>query len=160
MQLALTIDGKTTYLPESEQDTAMQQYWQARQQGDTTAKLERVQHAPLVLVTAPDDDDDDPDDPPPAATPGGMVSTVAQARIQQQETWLSKAGFALKPPLFTPGTRVVDLGDENFRIERQRVAALPRFPVVTEQVTRQIAAERRLDRTCLLYTSPSPRDDR
>ena len=83
---------------------------------------------------------------PPAATPGGVVSPLAQRRIQQQEAWLSKAGFAFKPPLFAPGTRVVDLGDENFRIERQRVAALPRFPVAVARVTRQITAEQRQDR--------------
>lgn len=151
--IALTISGKTEYLDEDKRDDAMQRYWQAKQSGDQTANLVKVEKMPLVLVKP--DDDDDPEDPPPAATPSGVISPIAQARITQQETWLMKAGFSLPPPLFAPGTRVVELGDENFRIERQRVDKMPLFSLAMDRICDQIRHEARSDievglRQCLM----------
>jgi hypothetical protein len=137
--LALTLNGTTEYLNTSQKEDAMRRYWTARQAGDATARLVEVDHPPQT----DDDDDDDPDDPPPA--PAGSVSSLAESRIQLQEQWLSEAGFSLAPPLFAPGTRVLPLGDDNFRLERQRVVRLPHFPIAASGVRECIRAEARQD---------------
>lgn len=140
--LALTILGSTEHLDESEasRDDAMRRYWQAKQKGDATARLVRVEDlSPANGPTLPDDDPDD--DPPPAAP--GVVSPLAEVRIAMQESWLAKAGFALAPPLFAPGTRVMPLGDRNFRIERQRVEGLPPFHGAAKSIIVTVGQEKR-----------------
>ncbi len=132
--LALTLQGEISYLAESEQEDALERYWNARQSGDQTAKLIRLEGEP------PEPEDDDP---PP--TPPGARSEVAQERIRLQEAWLADAGFALPPPLYAPGTRVIALGDQNFRLERQRVENMPRFEDAAQAVREQIYKESRDD---------------
>jgi len=129
--LALTINNHTTFLPESEADDAMYRYWTAKSNGDTSANLVRINRIPEVV--------------PVTTTPAGEVSALAVARIEEQETWLNEAGFSLPPPIYAPGTRVIDLGDENFRIERQRVDALPEFPSAARRVINSIGRECRED---------------
>jgi len=154
--LALTINGNTEHLPEDEanRDTAMQRYWEAKQRGDMTARLVRVED--LVAANDHITRDPDDDDPPPAAPAasqpipespvlGGTVSVLAHERIQLQESWLAKAGFAMAPPLYAPGTRVLPLGDQNFRVERQRVERLPVFRDAADLVTAEIRTENRRD---------------
>lgn len=126
--LALTIQGSTEYLDEGQQEQAMSRYWKARQQGDATAALVKV---------------DVPPEPAPCAP--GTMSNVAKTRIQAQEILLSKAGFALAPPLFAAGTRVLPLGDENFRLERQRVDALPMYADAVSDLAAVVRAEDRRD---------------
>jgi len=129
--LALTINHHTTYLPESEADDAMFRYWTAKSNGDSSANLVRVDHIPEVV--------------PVTTTLAGEVSALAAARIEEQEAWLSEAGFTLPPPIYAPGARVIDLGDENFRIERNRVDALPEFPSAARRVINAISRECRED---------------
>ncbi|MDP2314892.1 MAG: hypothetical protein Q8P41_18475 [Pseudomonadota bacterium] len=136
--LALTIGGRTERLPETERDAAMRRYFDAHQAGDTTAQLVHLEgeaNGPM----GPEED------PPPTAP--GAVSATAQARIETQEAWLAKAGFALAPPLYAPGTRVLPVGDQNFRLERQRVETLPPFPGAASAVTAAIRLEARRDHT-------------
>lgn len=127
--LALTVQGKVEYLAEEEKDAAMLRYWNARQSGDATAALRRVEE---IAEPAP-------------PTAAGQVSEVAQLRVAQQERWLKDSGFAPAPPLFAAGTRVLPLGDENFRVERKRVEALPRFRDAADLVSAQIRTEDRED---------------
>jgi hypothetical protein len=125
--LALTIEGQTTYLDDDKSDMAMRRYWRAKSRGDNTAKLERL------------------DGPPPVQA--GSISANAQERISQHEDWLAEAGFAVKPPLYAPGTRVLVEGDKRFRLERKRVEELPRFSQVGEAIISTIRAENREDFT-------------
>lgn len=141
--LALTLNGQTLHLPEANLDAAMRQCWEAQQAGDATAHLVRIDPA----NSSPTGDDDP--DPPPCAP--GAVSAIAHERIERQGAWLTKAGFALEPPLYAPGTRVLPVGDRNFRIERQRVESLPVFPDAASHVTRVIAREQRADTPVSLH---------
>lgn len=139
--LALTIQGQTEYLPEDQKDDAMRRYWYAFQQGDATAVLKRVDDVAPANGPMPGLPEDPDDEPPPTAP--SAVSKVAEERVSLQETWLTKAGFALAPPLYAPGTRVHPLGDRNFRIERQRVEALPPFRGAASAVMATVAHEHR-----------------
>lgn len=75
----------------------------------------------------------------------GEVSEVARERIRRQEAEAREAGFALPPPIYAAGTRVIDLGDENFVTERQCVEALPTFAEAAERVTGYVESENRRD---------------
>lgn len=129
--LALTIDNRTEYVDLAQSSEAMLRYWQAKQAGDATARLIRV---------AP------PPPPEPEAVAPGQVSQIARARIEAQQRWLDDAGFVVPPPLYAPGTKVVDLGERNFRVERRRVEALPAFGDAASEVTCVIGREAREDR--------------
>jgi hypothetical protein len=161
--LALTLNGQTEHLPETEttKDDAMRRYWLAKESGDVTARLVRVEE--LVPANTPPANDGD-DDPPPAGgaaggivetretvTQPGAVSTLALVRIRAQEEWVAKAGFALAPPLYAPGTRVLPLGDQNFRTERTRVEALPPFRGASAAVSCSIREEKRRDVSVKLH---------
>jgi len=128
--LALTINNHTEYLPESAADDAMYRYWTAKSNGDTSANLVRIDRIPEFA---------------PANTAPGEISQLAVQRIEAQEAWLSAAGFTLSPPVFSPGMRVLPLGDDNYRIERSRVDALPEFPSATRRVINTISRECRED---------------
>lgn len=129
--LALTIDNRTEHIELDRSDDAMLRYWQAKQSGDTSARL--------IRVTRP------PANPTEPVAPG-EVSQVARARIEAQQRWLDGAGFVVPPPLYAPGTKVVDLGERNFRVERRRVEALPSFADAASEVTCVIGREGREDR--------------
>ena len=139
-KLALTIESKTEYLEEADRESAMKRYWNACHAGDATAKL--------VLVENPPEPDPEPPTPPPAAP--GAISPRAQLRIAEQEAWLTKAGFVMAPPLYAPGTRVLRLGDDNFRLERQRVENMPLFPDAANAIRGKIGNEVRQDVTLKL----------
>ena len=138
--LELRTFNTVEYLDLTQADEAMRRYWEACQAGDDSASLKRV-----ALVPTPD-----PEEDPPPSTPAGAISPVAVERIERHESWLSKAGFTLAPPLYAPGTRVIDLGDQNFSIERRRVEALPTFPSAADQVIATVQAEDRQDLTLAL----------
>lgn len=140
--LALTLRGSTQHLPESDREDAMRRFWDARQAGDLTANLERIEELAPANTPMPE-----PDNDPPPATPGGAVSSIAFERIERQDTWARDAGFALKPPVYAPGTRVLPVGDQNFRTERCRLEELPRFQTAASYVTRAIEKEAREDVT-------------
>lgn len=129
--LALTIDGITEHLNETELEGAMQRYWMARSQGDQTAQLIKVEFGPS---------DPEPEDDPPPSAPGAIMS-VAQERIAIQEKWIEEAGFSMPQPVFAPGARLTLEGERNFRLERQRVEAMPLFPEAAARVREQIADE-------------------
>ncbi|TAK04029.1 hypothetical protein EPO34_02630 [Patescibacteria group bacterium] len=137
--LSLTIAGETTLIQDEQQADAMRTYWQAREAGDQTAALVSVKDeeeaAEAVALLAP------------ATTAAGKLSLVAKERIEEQERQLVGSGFALPPPLFAPGTRVVELGDRNFRVEREQVEALPLFPMAAAALVERIRNERRSDIT-------------
>ena len=148
--LKLTINGTTELLPETDSDDALRRYWEAKTDGDTTAELVRVEDKP---PPAPDPPVSPPPTPEPiTAAPNapatavpGQVSDLAAARVATQEAWLTEAGFSVRPPLFTPGTRVVELGDENFRLERERVEEMPSFDEAARGVVSVIREEDRQD---------------
>jgi hypothetical protein len=52
-------------------------------------------------------------------TPAGEVSDVARERVRRHEAHAASMGLVMDPPIYAPGTRVVSLGDENFRLSRQ-----------------------------------------
>jgi len=134
--IQLTIGGTVSHHPEEDADKAMRLYWEAKSDGDATALIERVDRVPQLPPKTRSD---------ATPTPRGTVSELARERIARQDESLAKAGFSVRPPIYAPGTRVVELGDENFRIERERVENLPRFPDAAECVVRAIEAENRED---------------
>ncbi len=141
--LSLTINHQTEHLDLAQADDAMRRYWEAKQGGDASARLVLVHD---IEVAA--DDDDDPTKPNGSAlspTPAGQLSAVAQARIALHEDWLEDAGFSVPPPLYAPGTRVIDLGDQNFRMERKRVQDLPLFADAAQAVIEEVQSEERQD---------------
>jgi len=140
--LALTLKGSTQHLPESDREDAMRRFWDARQAGDITASLERIEE-----VTPANNPVIDPEDDPPPSAPAGVVSPIAFERIEREDTWARDAGFALKPPVYAPGTRVLPIGDANFRTERRRVEDLPRFQTAAGYVVGAIGREHRRDVT-------------
>lgn len=131
--LALTINGATTYLDRSKEDEALQQFWFARQSGDTSAKLVRVDAAELPRTVSSG---------PVAA---GAVSEVALQRIVHQEALARQAGFSLAAPLYSPGTKVETAGEDRFRLERRRIEDLPRFDDAANDVINVIRSENRED---------------
>ena len=168
--LKLVIEGRTELLPLSERECAMERYWRARQGGDLTASLTRADGpapdpeppsgAPAVagntaLAAVPEPAPEakpreaTPADPEPEAVPEptkpGEVSEQARERVFSQERILSEQGFLLPPPLFAPGTRVLPIGDQNFRLERERVEALPVFASATSALAARVAREQRRD---------------
>jgi hypothetical protein len=130
--LLLTIAGQTETIEETEslRAEAMRRLFAAKQAGDTTAQLRR------------DDVQTTPQEP---ATPAGQVSQVAVERIQRDEAAAVRAGFAMRPPVYAPGTRVLPLGDDNLRLERVRVERMPQFADSAGRVAAAIAAEQRMD---------------
>lgn len=136
--LALTIRGATEYLDEADQENAMGRYWTARNDGDASAKLVKIDRNP----------DDDPDPKPPTAP--GQVSAVAQARIAIQDRSLKANGFSMAKPLFAAGTRVLPLGDQNFKLERIKVEQMPVWNDAANRVFDMINVENRQDIDVLL----------
>ena len=128
--LALTINGETEHVHIDHKEEAMHRYWAACQAGDKTANL--------VLVK-----DHDPDDPPPTAP--AAISPIAVERIEEQNLWLNTNGFNMAPPLYAPGTRVVALGDDNYRLHRQAVEEMPLFGEAADAICDRIRDEERED---------------
>lgn len=83
--------------------------------------------------------------PAEAPVKGGEISTVARARIAADEAAAEAAGFALPPPIFAAGTRVVDIGDRNFVAERNAVESLPLYHDAHQHVVAEIRCESRRD---------------
>lgn len=135
--LALKIQGQVEYLPDDELDDALRRYWTARSGGDTTAEVTRIE-----VVESKKEEEPEPEPPP---TPAGVVSPLAYERVELHDRLLKDAGFGLPPPIFAPGTRVMKVGDENFRVERRRVEELPSFPEAAERLRTQIQLEARED---------------
>jgi hypothetical protein len=131
--LLLTIAGQTETIEETEalRAEAMRRLFAAKQAGDTTAQLRR----------------DDVQTTPQEVTPAGQVSQVAVERIQRDEAAAVRAGFAMRPPVYAPGTRVLPLGDDNLRLERVRVERMPQFADSAGQASAAVAAEQRIDAT-------------
>lgn len=158
--LELTVNGQTRCLSEGDLDEAMRDYWQAKQSGDTSAALVKVgrpdpqdfsnvvERTPILSEVPPTTSGKEPvphESVLPTTTPGGHLSLVAEARVAEQERVLTEAGFALPPPAFAPGTRVLPLGDENFRLERRHVALLPTFPDAAAVLVSRVGMEFRED---------------
>jgi hypothetical protein len=80
-----------------------------------------------------------------SAVQAGQVDPEAVERLREQEAAARAAGFALAPPVYALGTRVVGLGAENFRRSRQRFEALPMAQDALSGLVARVAAERRQD---------------
>lgn len=153
--IALTIANKTTYLPDSAQEDAMRRFFEAKQAGDATAELKRVTGQPEPA--APSGESPAPAVAAPkrpvstsGTTPSGEFSPLAASRIELQEAWLADSGFSMEPPLFAPGTRVLPVGDRNFRLQRRAVESLPLFADAAAEVIALIRNEERRDHTVAL----------
>ena len=118
--LELTIQGRTEFIHINQKEYAMQRYWEACQAGDKSAKL--------VLCKN-----------------NNGISQLAVQRIEQQNTWLKKNGFEVPPPLYAPGTKVIALGHENFRLQRQAVENMPLFGDAANAICHRIDQEARTD---------------
>lgn len=147
--LSLTINGATELLPLSEEENAMRRYWEAKSSGDLSAHLMRLEDDPPAPepVTLPTPISASPS---PPTTPPGEISNIAAARIRETDEMMRRAGFAVKPPLFAPGTRVLPVGDANFRIERDRVTSMPLFEDAAMSVIETIEREDRWSETVSL----------
>lgn len=147
--IELTRNGQQQLLPDTESEEAMRLFWQAKEAGDETASIRTVEASPSPSAEPPPRAAVSPStEPPRPARPSiPEVSRIAKARIQLQESWLKEAGFDLAPPLFAPGTRVLPVGENNFRLVRRRVEALPTFSDAADQVVHEISAEERHDVT-------------
>ena len=76
---------------------------------------------------------------------GGEVDPEAVLRLMAQEAAARAMGFAPKPPLFALGTRVIDVGAENFRRSRQKFEQLPLAKVALARLIDRVLMEKRLD---------------
>lgn len=133
MPLALTIKDDTNYFDDNQAQEAMKRNWTAKQ-GGANAQLVRVEAVP-----APPPDDD------PEPTPPGAVSDIAVARIQRHQRMLAERGIALPPPVYAPGTKVVQLGLDNFRTSRQSWEDMPLTVDGLQGVYEAVRAENRED---------------
>lgn len=77
--------------------------------------------------------------------PGQDVDPAAVERLKAQEAAARASGFALKPPVFALGTRVLEVGAENFRRSRLDFDALPRAEDALGGLVARVVAERRRD---------------
>ncbi len=76
---------------------------------------------------------------------GATISPIAEARIKRHEDFLRENGIVMPPPVYAPGTRVIELGDENFRISRQEWEKNPEITGALEEVVKTVKAESRTD---------------
>ena len=136
MPLALIINDSTNYYVEEDANDAMRAYWTAKQSG-RQAELKRVD-----CIPASPDDDPDPEAPVP-----GAVSHLALERIRRHEESLRERGIALPPPIYAPGTEVVQLGNDNFRTSRQAWEDMPLTVDGLAEVQRAVRSEDRQDFT-------------
>ncbi len=132
MPLALTLNATTQYLDDSEQLNAMRRYWNARREGDKTAKLEKVD----AIYSQPAAE---------ANASHSEVSTIAVARIQRHEHMLADRGIAIPPPVYAAGSKVVQLGLDNFRTSRTEWELLPTTIEGLRGVYEAVEAEERED---------------
>jgi hypothetical protein len=135
--LSLTINGSTETLPREQQAEAMKRYWAAKQAGDATACLTLVEAEPAPA----------PKVPKPPFVPGGQVSEIARTRIAQHEKMLAEIGIAMPPPVYAPGARVMDVGDRNFRVSRQKWEEQPEVLDQLRQLWVMVRREKRTDFT-------------
>jgi len=79
-----------------------------------------------------------------------VVSDVAVARIARHEELLSTIGIALPPPVYAAGSKVLAVGEDNFRTSR--LAWEEQTPVIDglEGVKAAVAAENRIDTAVLM----------
>ena len=78
-------------------------------------------------------------------TPGGQVSAVAAARIASHEEHFRKHGVNLPPPVYAPGTKVIQLGLDNFKLSRSKWAELPTLEDALHAMSNRVKAEQRVD---------------
>lgn len=82
---------------------------------------------------------------PVVETAPQQISTLALSRIERHEDMARAQGFAMKAPVYAAGTRVIPLGDDNFRAERGRVDDLPSFGDASRIIANAVRAEQRRD---------------
>lgn len=75
-------------------------------------------------------------------TAPGTVSELARARVEAHDEYFRSKGLALPPPIYAPGMRVLSLGDENFKLSRQKHEELPlvedSMQLIKDQVNREL----------------------
>lgn len=79
----------------------------------------------------------------------GKIDLIGQARSTFDAEAAAAAGFAVAPPLFDRGTRVIDLGVENAAKARQEWEAMPLVRANCEAHAARIVAEDRQDDVAL-----------
>jgi len=80
-----------------------------------------------------------------STTEGGNVSDIAVARIARHEKFLAENGIVMPPPVYAPGTRVIDLGDSNFRTSRNTWKDSADINEALIDVAKTVRGEARLD---------------
>lgn len=75
----------------------------------------------------------------------GEVDQEAVERLREQEEAAHAAGFSVRPPVFALGTRVVEVGADNFRRSREEFEALPYAQEALARLVDRVADERRQD---------------
>ncbi len=75
----------------------------------------------------------------------GQVDPQAVERLKEQEEAARAAGFALRPPVYALGTRVIEVGADNFRRSRMEFNKLPHAKEALALLIARIAQERRQD---------------
>lgn len=75
----------------------------------------------------------------------GTVSEIAAARVERHDKLANSWGIAQAPTVFAPGMRVVGVGHDNFRTERQDLEDMPLVLNGLREVWKTIRAEGRQD---------------
>ncbi len=93
--------------------------------------------APAEVVTAPAST--------PAPVRGVTVDAAGAARSEQDSLAAKLAGFSPKPPIYTRGTMVVDLGVDNARLSRLEHDKKPLVEEACMDLVQRIRDEKRID---------------
>lgn len=97
---------------------------------------------PVVAMQATEIDDDNGG---VDAKSGRKISAKGKLRALLDEAEAIQSGFILKRPLYSLGTTVIDVGQENFRRSRQEFEARPRVKDACDSLISQIQSEKRAD---------------
>ena len=89
-------------------------------------------------------------DTPQGPTQGGEISDLALARQRRHNAWFDANGFSLHQTVVPVGMRVLDIGDENFRISRAEHDEKPDAPQAVDNFVKIIDAEKREDKRVVL----------
>ncbi len=130
--LELTIRGDTQHVPEERAHEAMRRFYLALQSGDDSAKLERL--APEGLVVH-------------RAESGGRdaLAELAVRQIQKHDRSRKRHGIELPPPVYAPGTEVIEVGDDSFAVRRRPWAECPPLFESLQTLWRVIRREERYE---------------
>lgn len=87
--------------------------------------------------------------PARAPVPAGQVSETGKARSETDEAAARAAGFSPAPPVYAIGTRVIAVGEQNYRQSRMEYDAMPSAPLALGMLAHQVEGEMRRDEPVL-----------